>query len=99
MEKLPSKLKQYFWDTPLENISMEKHHRFIIERLLEKGDFDELIWVNKNFTKKQIIETLQTSTKISEKTGNFFSMYYNIPKKDMLCMNKPYTLKQNELWR
>jgi hypothetical protein len=89
MEKcLPKEFKRYFWDVDLEKVFLDKHAAFIIERLLEYGDLSELEWVNKNYSPEVIVETVKKSRRISPKTGNFYAIYYGIPKEDLICMKK-----------
>ncbi len=87
---LPKTFSKYFWDTRLDSISLDKNATYIIERLLELGDIEELEWINKNYSKEQIINTLRNSRRISPKTGNFFSLYYGIPKETLACMKKRF---------
>lgn len=87
---LPKTLYKYFWDTKIETLSKDKNSTYIIERLLELGDIEELDWLNRNFTKDQILTTLQNSRRITPKTGNFFSLYYGISKESLTCMKKRY---------
>ncbi|MBD3366006.1 hypothetical protein GF360_01540 [candidate division WWE3 bacterium] len=86
--KLPKSFKVFFWDTPLENISIDKHYKFIIERILEWGDLEEIKWLNKTYDRKKIVETLKNSKNISPKTGNFYALYYKVPAKNLECMKK-----------
>ncbi len=67
---------------------MRENSTYIIERLLELGDINELEWLNKKYSKEQITNTLRSSRRISPKTGNFFSLYYGIPKEALACMKK-----------
>lgn len=85
---LPEAFNKYFWDTKIENLSKDKNATYIIERLLELGNVNELKWINENYSKEQILKTVQNSRRISPKTGNFFSLYYGIPKESLLCMKK-----------
>jgi len=87
---LPKNLNKYFWDTNTNNLSLDKNATYIIERLLELGDVDELEWINKNYSKEQILNTVQNSRRISPKTGNFFSLYYGIPKESLACMKRRF---------
>ena len=87
---IPKTFGKYFWDTKFENLSIDKNDTYIIERLLEMGDIKELQWINNTYTRKQILSTLQNSRRISPKTGNFFSLYYNVPKDSLACMKKRY---------
>ena len=53
--------KSLFWDVDTGKLSPGKDWFFIIERILEFGDIDDLLWMKKNFTAKQIEETVQRS--------------------------------------
>lgn len=86
---LPKAFNKYFWDTNTTELSPGKNKTYMIERLLELGDLEELEWVNKNFSKQEVKKTIQDSRRITPKTGNFFSIYYGIPKGSLACMKKP----------
>ncbi|MEK7147012.1 MAG: hypothetical protein AAB772_02020 [Patescibacteria group bacterium] len=43
-----------FWDTNPKNIDIKKHARYIIERVLEFGQANEVGWVFKNYPKSMI---------------------------------------------
>lgn len=87
---LPKTATKYFWDTRVENLSVNRDRTYIIERLLNMGDLEELDWVNKNYSKEMIAQTVQNSRQLTPKTGNFFSMYYGIPKESLVCMKKRF---------
>ncbi|MBU0535190.1 hypothetical protein KKC62_03410 [Patescibacteria group bacterium] len=85
---LPKNFDKYFWDVHTDKLSVDENYPFIIERLLELGDLEELAWVNNNYSKEKIAKTLCKSRRISPKTGNFFSLYYKIPKSSLLACTK-----------
>jgi hypothetical protein len=95
MKKIPEFVAQYLWDVPVSSLDPSEKYYFVIERILEYGDFEALEWMNNTYKKDQIEEVLITSKKISPKTGNFFAIYYNIPREELLCIQKPFTQKQN----
>lgn len=95
MKTIPAFVSQYLWDLPLNKISSDNDSKFIIERILEYGDFDALDWVNKTYQRDQIIDVLRKSRKISPKTGNFYGLYYGIDRNSLECIRKPFTQKQN----
>lgn len=92
---IPEIIRAYLWDVDVTTLSPKKHHKFIIERVLEYGDFAAVEWLAENFEKEQIIEVLRVSKRISPKTGNFFAMYYKVPKESFECLKNPFTQKQN----
>lgn len=92
---LPDYITKYLWDVNLKKISPKRHSEFVIERILEFGDFDSLKWIVEKYEKDKIIKVLKKSNKISPKTGNFYALYFGIPKEELLCIRKPFTQKQN----
>jgi hypothetical protein len=88
MKGIPREFNKYFWDTDPDNLDIGNNKAYIIERLLELGDIEQLAWLNKAYSKEEIVKTIQKSRRISRKTGNFFSLYYGIPKGSLLCMKK-----------
>lgn len=88
-------VEKLLWDVDLNKLSLTNHYIFIIERILEFGDFPEVRWMFKNYSKEQIITVLKQSKRISPKSGNFFANYLNIPKEELQCMKEPFTNKQD----
>ncbi|MGE3063421.1 MAG: hypothetical protein AB7T10_07285 [bacterium] len=75
-----------FWD--YDNIDIKKHSRFIIERIIEYGDFKDIENLQKLYTKRQIIETIKESRNISRKTANYWAIKYNLDERDIKCLRK-----------
>lgn len=77
--------KKYFWDVDYNSIDNEIHKRFIISRIIERGDwtdFRSLInYYGINRVKKEITEMRY----IDRKTLNFCSVYFNIPLEKFRC--------------
>lgn len=49
------KLRQsLFWDTNIKNIDLKKNARYVIERVLEFGQPNEVGWVMKKYPKSEI---------------------------------------------
>jgi hypothetical protein len=63
--------KSLFWDTEPESLSLESHWFFIIERILEFGDIDDLRWMKDNFTLEQIRETAEKSRALTKRSLSF----------------------------
>jgi hypothetical protein len=95
MSEIPNNIKNYLWDVDPSTLSLEKHSKFLIERILEYGDKNAITWLDSSYSKDQIIEILKKSKRISAKTGTFYSLYYDIPKEELECIKNPFTQKQN----
>ena len=63
--------KSLFWDIDPVSLSPESHWFFIIERILEFGDIDDLKWMKKNFTPEQVGHTAQKSRVLSRRSLAF----------------------------
>ncbi len=94
-DDIPDYVRTYLWDVNLEELSLQKHSKFIIERVLEYGDMNALKWLESNFKREEITEVLKNSKRISPKTGSLYALYFDIPRESLLCIQKPFTQKQN----
>jgi hypothetical protein len=59
--------KSLFWDVEPGSLSPESHWFFIIERVMEFGDIDDLRWLKRTFTPEQIASTVKKSRKLSRR--------------------------------
>lgn len=60
--------KSLFWDVDRNRLSPGKDWFFIIERVLEFGDIDDLFWLKETFPEEKIKNTVQKSRILSGKT-------------------------------
>ncbi|NYE58571.1 DUF6922 domain-containing protein [Carboxydothermus ferrireducens] len=89
MEKtLPEEFKVYFWDVELCDLNIEKHKRFIIERILNFGDHRALKWVLSNYDEATIKEVVQNSRNLTPKTARFWQYYFKLSEEEMRCFIK-----------
>jgi hypothetical protein len=82
MKKFPFP-QHLFWDSDINSISLKKHKRFVIERVIVRGtreDFQKLLTI---YTKKEISFALRMSVELDQKSRNFCSQYFNIPIEEM----------------
>lgn len=63
--------KSLFWDIEPGGLSPESHWFFIIERILEFGDIDDLRWMKNNFTPEQIRHTAEKSRVLTQRSLAF----------------------------
>lgn len=73
MEKLPLKFKTLFWDVNFHELEWEKHKKYIAERILNFGDWDDLLWLKDRMSEKEIIALVNTSREINRKTKNYWN--------------------------
>ncbi|MEW6584694.1 MAG: hypothetical protein AB1442_03675, partial [Nitrospirota bacterium] len=63
--------KSLFWDVETALLSPKKDWFFIIERILEFGDIDDLKWMKENFTPEQIRDTVGKSRILTPRSLSF----------------------------
>lgn len=91
-------LSRIFWDTKQRDLDFQKQSDFVISRVLEHGYLNDIKWLLKYYNKEKIKKVLYASRNLSEKTANFWSIYFNIPKQKILCLKKSYLNKQKMFW-
>jgi hypothetical protein len=72
-----------FWDTPIEKIDIEKHKRYIVERVVTRGFLQDFYILTKLYSTEDIKDALRKSRELDPKTVNFCSRYFHIPKSEM----------------
>ncbi len=75
--------KYLFWDTEVENIDLAKNSRYVIERVLTRGQLRDFYLLTRIYNNDQIKAALIKSRELDAKTINFCSLYFNIPKNEM----------------
>jgi hypothetical protein len=64
-----------FWDVEPNKINIRKNARYIIERVLEVGDTAAFQWIQNMYPTRLILDTCNTSRKISEKSRTFWKIW------------------------
>jgi hypothetical protein len=71
---LPESLKKYFWDCDFDHLSMNNYAFFICERILNYGDMLSLQWLLSQIDKTFLIEVIDNSKNLNEKTRNYWNL-------------------------
>lgn len=58
--KIPKSLQSILWSTDINLLDLEKHRGYIIHQLLLYGTFEDIKWLFKTYSKKEIIATFLT---------------------------------------
>ncbi|MBX9785231.1 MAG: hypothetical protein K2X48_18245 [Chitinophagaceae bacterium] len=72
-----------FWDTPVQNIHLQQHKRYIIERVLTRGFLQDFYLLLKIYTIEQIKEAVVKNKELDPRTAHFCSEYFQIPKEQI----------------
>lgn len=98
MKKLPSFLKKYFWDVDFSTISLDQHRIYILKRLLEFADEKAVSWMRQNFTRDEIKSVFADFRGVSAKSAHFWSVIFDIPKEEILCLKKHLSEEPKTAW-
>ena len=97
-QKLPRRLYRFFWDVDAQKLNPSKYPKFVINRLLDKGDIEAARWVNNNFSEDQVTQTLESMRGFSLKSASFWGLIYNVPLSRIKCFQEPYRTVRKTLW-
>lgn len=73
-QALPNQIKRYFWGDDLDELSWQKHRKYIIQTLLDKGDELSLGWLFNRVSRTEV-QKLLPSLKLTPKSTNFWQIY------------------------
>lgn len=63
-----------FWDVNPKNIDLERHARYVIERVLDFGNDDEVRWLWHTYSKRKIHNVVQKSRVLHAKSKALWSL-------------------------
>ena len=76
--KMPEFLYQYFWDVNAKELTTEHDGRFVMERILEKGNEQAVAWLNETFSRTDLEAVVRESRRLSPKSRNYWGLLYNL---------------------
>lgn len=71
--------KNLFWDVSPETIDLTTHKRFVIERVLTRGNLVDFELLLKLYSNDEIRFGIKKSKELDPKTKHFCSWYFEIP--------------------
>lgn len=90
-----SLIKQFsghlFWDTDPTKLSLEKHRKYIVRRVVSRGATDDWRLLLRCYTLETIIQTAQGLRWLDPKTLAFLSCVGGVPRESFRC----YTLTRS----
>ena len=80
-----------FWDVAPDSIDLESNSRYIIQRVLEYGRYNDWKLILSHYGIKVIADTATNLRSLDPKAVSFISAITNIPKEQFRC----YILRQS----
>ena len=88
--------KALFWDIKPESIDFDKHVRYVVERVLTRGNCSDWSELRKFYGLERIKSEIIQVRYLDRITLSFCSAYFNIPKEKFRCYNTKQSTQQ--LW-
>jgi len=88
--RLPASAYKYFWDINPVELDISAHPRYVIERILEYGDFPELRWLFARFSREEIVGVLKLSRTLTLRSANFWSLIFGVSHRQVKCLSKRF---------
>ncbi len=80
-------LRPLFWDVTFDSIEWRKHARFVIERVVSRGNLQDWETLKTIYGKNKIQQEVLCIRSLDPKTLAFLSVYFNIDKTSFRCCN------------
>lgn len=87
-------LEKLFWDMNIRDLSPVEHGSFIIARVLEKGNCDDLRRLFEIFAVVQIKSVVMNSYNLSNRTAFFWSKMLDIAPQKIKCLQNQSRIRQ-----
>ena len=81
-----------FWDA--DKIDVVKHAAYVISRVLDYGEIEDIKALRKIYPDEKIIEVIRTKRNIFPQTGKYWAIKFGIPLNEIACLKRFYTRKQ-----
>ena len=85
-----------FWDTHIENISIENNGVWLVARVLEKGKWSDWKLLLRLMGESKIREAIPHIRSLEKKALNFACLYFDLDKTQLQCYKQQHS--QNAHW-
>ena len=59
MNLIPGKIKRLFWDVKKDGVDIDFHRSYIIRRIMDFGNMDDVKWMLETYSQDQIVEVVR----------------------------------------
>ena len=80
--------KQAFWDVDMDSIDYEKNARYVIEKVIDRGSFEDFIALKKFYGDNRIKKEIVNAKWIGDKEMYFCCAVFNLEPTDFKCYMK-----------
>ena len=90
--KQPILQKKIFWDVNFDHIDYEKKYQFVIERVFERGDVEDIRAIRRYYGDDVVIEALTKAKWLQYPTFSLAKNMFDLKATDFTC----YILNQSK---
>ncbi|MBI4180216.1 hypothetical protein HY522_12415 [bacterium] len=72
---VPERFSRFFWDTDSRKIDLRRHRKYVIERILELGNYSAFLWICRVYPGHLIRRVNDESRAISPISRNFWRVW------------------------
>lgn len=74
-----------FWDTDINQIDFQEHARFVIHRVITRGDLKDWVQIREFYGLECIKNHILNMRDLDKRTLSLFSTYFNIKREKFRC--------------
>lgn len=89
-EFIPERIRRLFWDADPKSVNKRIHRSYIIRRIMDYGNMEDVKWMLRTYSTEEIIHVLKEGRGLSAKSACFWSAYFDVPKEEIACLNAPF---------
>jgi len=90
IDLIPERIRRLFWDVDKGTVDIKVHRPYIIRRIMDYGDIEDVKWMLKIYSTEEIREVVQKSRGLSRKSAHFWAAYFGIAKEEVECLKTSY---------
>ena len=79
--------KAFFWDTDQNKIDVDRNRKFIVSRILDRGNWPDFKALIDYYGKKQVKDNILHLSYMDRKSLRYCSFYFRISEKEFRCFN------------
>lgn len=80
---IPERFRPLFWDTQFDKLDVQKNKAYIIVRLYNEGDIDEVAWLHETYTDEDFVEVIKTARGFIPIAANYLKCKYHLNNNEM----------------
>ncbi len=82
MKETPKLSKALFWDTNFDKVDFDKSARYVIEKVVTRGEFSDWEEIKRDYGLEKIKECCLKSRDLDPKALSFLSTIFDTPRED-----------------